>query len=455
MKAENRRVSMNAKLITVQLGSLCLALAVFFCAMVCGRYLLEHVYLSEEAALRREGRYIRNLSDYVQEQGIRSTDAEALSAWARSQRYVYLVIYKGERTILETDGEAVDLTDAVYNNAAPVGNSLQPNLLTPDEEGRYAVAFADGVFLVSLTEYSETPYYSGITMIALAIACLMLMVVNLSYNRSLTNSIIRLSREVRLAERSESGAVIQTDREDELGDLARSVERMRRVIIQRMQGEQEAWTANAGLLTAISHDIRTPLTALMGYLELLEGGQYQNEEQMRQYLSASSERARQLRSLTDELFRYFLVFGQSEQEIALEEYDAVILLEQLLGEHVVRLQSLGWEVQSFPLEESCAVCVNLQYLQRVVDNLFSNVLKHGDKGKSVVVMVRLEGEMLKIIVSNGIPDRPTAAESTRIGLQTCRKLLERMGGAFETRQDVRRFLAEAALPAVRKTGEDA
>jgi Signal transduction histidine kinase len=450
MKAENRRVSMNAKLLTVQLGSLCLALAVFFCAVVCGRYLLEHVYLSEESSLRREQQYIRDLSDYVQEKELRSTDAEELSAWARAKRYVYLVIYKGEQTVLETDGEVVDLTHAVYNNVAPVGNSLTPDLLTPDEEGRYAVAFADGVFRVSLTEYSETPYYSGITMIALTLASLTLLAVNLTYNRSLTNSIIRLSREVQRVENSESLAAIQTDREDELGDLARSVERMRRSIIQRMQGEQEALTANAGLITAISHDIRTPLTALMGYLDLLEGGQYQTEEQMKKYLSASSERARQLKSLTDELFRYFLVFGQPEREIALEEYDAVILLEQLLGEHIIRLQSMGWEVQSFPLDEECTVRVNLQYLQRVVDNLFSNVLKHGDLGRSVVVMARLEGDMLKIIVSNGIPTRPTAAESTRIGLQTCRKLLERMGGSFETRQDARRFLAEAALPAERK-----
>ena len=360
------------------------------------------------------------------------------------------MIYKGEQTVLETDGEVVDLTHAVYNNVAPVGNSLTPDVLTPDEEGRYAVAFADGVFRVSLTEYSETPYYSGITMIALTLASLTLLAVNLTYNRSLTNSIIRLSREVQRVENSESLAAIQTDREDELGDLARSVERMRRSIIQRMQGEQEALTANAGLITAISHDIRTPLTALMGYLDLLEGGQYQTEEQMKKYLSASSERARQLKSLTDELFRYFLVFGQPEREIALEEYDAVILLEQLLGEHIIRLQSMGWEVQSFPLDEECTVRVNLQYLQRVVDNLFSNVLKHGDLGRSVVVMARLEGDMLKIIVSNGIPARPTVAESTRIGLQTCRKLLERMGGSFETRQDARRFLAEAALPAERK-----
>lgn len=455
MKAEKRRESMNARLLTVQLGSLCMALAIFFCAMACGRYLLEHVYLSEEAVLRRQRQYIENFSDYVRENGLYSTDAGALSQWTEAQKYVYLVIYRGEETILETDGGADDLTNAVYNNAASAGTGARVKLLTPDEEGRYAVAFADGIFRVRLTERSETPYYSWITMIALALACAGLMAVNLSYNRSLTTSIIRLSRAVQQAERSETSIAIQTEREDELGDLARSVERMRRSIIQRMQGEREAWTANAGLITAISHDIRTPLTALMGYLDLLEGKQYRTEEQMEHYLSASSERARQLKSLTDELFRYFLVFGQADQEVALEQYDAVVLIEQLLGEHVIRLQSQGWEVQAFPLEEECVIRVNVQYLQRVMDNVFSNVLKHGDQARAVVVMARVEEGFLKLIISNGIPELPTAAESTRIGLQTCRKMMERMGGAFVTRQDAHRFLAEAVLPVERKGQEEA
>ena len=446
MKAENRRVSMNAKLLTVQLGSLCLALAVFFCAVVCGRYLLEHVYLSEESSLRREQQYIRDLSDYVQEKELRSTDAEELSAWARAKRYVYLVIYKGEQTVLETDGEVVDLTHAVYNNVAPVGNSLTPDLLTPDEEGRYAVAFADGVFRVSLTEYSETPYYSGITMIALTLASLTLLAVNLTYNRSLTNSIIRLSREVQRVENSESLAAIQTDREDELGDLARSVERMRRSIIQRMQGEQEALTANAGLITAISHDIRTPLTALMGYLDLLEGGQYQTEEQMKKYLSASSERARQLKSLTDELFRYFLVFGQPEREIALEEYDAVILLEQLLGEPVIEMRDLGFTVDTFELTKPVMINVDILYLKRVVDNIFSNVRKYADMEKPVTVAADTDTKTLTVSVTNYISKSRSKADSTKIGLQTCYMIMEHMGGRFEVNSDEEKFNVEIKIP---------
>ena len=300
------RLSLNAQLLLVQLLSLCLALAVFFCGLLVGRTLLNDVYLSDEACLKRELRYVQSLSSYVEENGLRSTDSEALRTWARQEKYVYLSVYQGEHPILETDGYDVDVLDKTRYNA--VSNTLGADSLLPDEDGYYRVQFADGVFRVGITEFSETLYYDLSVMAALALACVVLLAVNLYHNSRVTRAIVRLSREVQWVEQGSQGTVIRSDRKDEIGELAQSVERMRRAIIQQMQNEQDAWQANSGLITAISHDIRTPLTALIGYLDLLEGGQYQNEEQMHRYLSASREKAQQLKVLTDELFRYFLVF---------------------------------------------------------------------------------------------------------------------------------------------------
>lgn len=438
------RLSLNAQLLLVQLLSLCLALAVFFCGLLVGRSLLNDVYLSDEACLKRELRYVQSLSSYVEENGLRSTDSEALRTWARQEKYVYLSVYQGEHPILETDGYDVDVLDKTRYNA--VSNTLGADSLLPDEDGYYRVQFADGVFRVGITEFSETLYYDLSVMAALALACVVLLAVNLYHNSRVTRAIVRLSREVQWVEQGSQGTVIRSDRKDEIGELAQSVERMRRAIIQQMQNEQDAWQANSGLITAISHDIRTPLTALIGYLDLLEGGQYQNEEQMHRYLSASREKAQQLKVLTDELFRYFLVFGQKDMNLQLEEYDAVILLEQLLGDQVIQLREKGFQVQSIALQEPCRVRLDVQYFQRVLDNLFVNIQKHADPNGRVTVMCRKEGEKLKLDLLNSVPARPTGAESTRIGLQTCRKVIRQMGGEFEVHQEARRFLAEITLP---------
>ena len=253
------RLSLNAQLLLVQLLSLCLAMLVFFCGLLAGRTLLNDVYLSEEACLKRELRYVQSLSSYVEENGLRSTDSEALRTWARQEKYVYLSVYQGEHPILETDGYDVDILDKARYNA--VSNTAGADSLLPDEDGYYRLRFADGVFRVAITEFSETLYYDLSVMAALALACVVLLAVNLYHNSRVTRAIVRLSREVQWVEQGSQGTVIRSDRKDEIGELAQSVERMRRAIIQQMQNEQDAWQANSGLITAISHDIRTPLTA--------------------------------------------------------------------------------------------------------------------------------------------------------------------------------------------------
>ena len=450
MKNE-RGLSLNAKLLMVQLGSLCLALAIFLVGMMLGSWILDNIYLSEETSLRREMRYVQELNAYIQQNNLRSTDLGPLESWVREKQYVYLAVYHGEKPILETNGYQLEIpTITAYSEELPTVPAGQTEALTPDENGYYHLQFADGVFRVLLVEFSETPYYDLVVILSLALACLVLILVNFLHNRSITRSIIRLSKEVQWVEQGSRDAAICSERTDEIGDLARAVERMRRSIIQRMQSEQDAWAANSGLITAISHDVRTPLTALMGYLDLLEGKQYQNEEQMERYLGASREKARQLKELTDELFRYFLVFATPEMNLHPERYDAPILMEQLLGERIIRLEEAGFRVQNTPLQRDCAVELDVQYLQRVLDNLFNNIEKHADKKSRVTVLVRLEDGRLVIDLANGVPLRPNSAESTKIGLQTCRKIIREMGGIFETQVEEGKFLAEIALPVVKE-----
>lgn len=450
----DRGLSLNAKLLMVQLGSLCLALAIFLVGISLGTWIIDDVYLREAACTRREMARIQELNTYIQEHDLRSSDVQALEHWVWEKRYIYLAVYHGETPILETNGYQLEIPTVSAQIEPLPAPATQPEVsLTPDEDGYYYLQFADGVFRVLLVEFSETPFYDMVVIFALALACLALVLMNLLYNRSITRSIIRLSREVQWVEQGSRDAEIRSDRRDEIGDLARSVERMRRAIIQRMQSEQDAWAANSSLITAISHDVRTPLTALMGYLDLLEGKQYQSEEQMERYLGASREKARQLKELTDELFRYFLVFASPEMNLHPERYDAPILMEQLLGERIIRLEESGFRVQSTPLQQDCAVELDVQYLQRVLDNLFSNIEKHADKKSLVTVLVRLEEDQLILDLANGVPLRPNPAESTKIGLQTCRKIIREMGGTFETQMEEGKFLVEIALPIVKEEAE--
>ena len=235
--------------------------------------------------------------------------------------------------------------------------------------------------------------------------------------------------------------------QDEIGDLAEDVDAMRLSIMDKLQREETAWRANTELITAISHDVRTPLTTLMGYLDILGENDNLTPVQQQEYLSVCRQKAEKLRTLTNELFSYFLVFGKPEPSLQLEVMDARTLLEQMLGEETADLLERDYQVQTESLAESRPIQVDVQHLRRIFDNLFSNVLKYADPARPVALSSFWAGDELHVCISNYVRATAGRVESTKIGLQTCEKLLTSMGGCFRRRQEAGQFTAEVILPA--------
>lgn len=89
-----------------------------------------------------------------------------------------------------------------------------------------------------------------------------------------------------------------------------------------------------------------------------------------------------LKSLTDELFKYFLVYGSAELKLDMESYDGRLLLEQLVSEAEFTLSEKGFSIQRIEFQGECSILADPLYLKRVVDNLVSNVMKYGDRSKT-------------------------------------------------------------------------
>ena len=91
------------------------------------------------------------------------------------------------------------------------------------------------------------------------------------------------------------------------------------------------------------------------------------------------------------------------------------------------------------------------YLKRVMDNLVSNVMKYGDKAKRVVILSELQNGLLSLCISNSITRSLDRVESTKIGLRTCKRIMEQMRGSFSTETDEEHFAVELRIPAEIKT----
>lgn len=104
-------------------------------------------------------------------------------------------------------------------------------------------------------------------------------------------------------------------------------------------------------------------------------------------------------------------------------------------------------MQTESLTESRLIQVDVQHLRRIFDNLFSNVLKYAEPDRPVTISSSWVGNELHVCISNYVRATAGRVESTKIGLQTCEKLLTSMGGRFLRRQEGGLFTAEVILPA--------
>ena len=428
--------SLTFKLMSMLLCSAVMAVALFFMCRWVGFQFVDRVILSPSRVESRIAADISSFRSFVEENNITSTNALAVGQWNQDHPDVYLTI-TGRDILLNShrNGTELLLSDS--------GLALQFS----DAMGlEFPVNFADGVCAVTIYNHAEERYYTLATILAVVISAVAFLISMLFYERHVTFSILRLNRQVRQVSRGDLQLQIQAPTRDEIGSLAEDVEAMRLSIIDQLRREEDAWQANTQLITAISHDVRTPLTALMGYLDILSDPGLPSDVQQA-YLDICHSNALRLKDLTDELFGFFLVFGQRTPEQTLESFDAATLMEQILLEAQQSLQQQGFEVRLNPPEDlSGKLQIDLGHLRRVYENLFSNLRKYADPARPITVTGTVADHLLTVSIHNFIPDAVSRVESNKIGLKTCEKLLSAMGGSFRQAHTDHTFTAEVTLP---------
>lgn len=445
-----------------------------------GEEVISTIYMSDAATESRCREVLDSFADYVETEGLSVRQARDITMWAKHQNHVYLLISDGEKVLVDSGWwdekeyySAFEEKDS-FEESAPVQEdgasgendvlpaaALEPAMKEEEEDqtesesmvesftfgtGTAPVEFSDGTYLVSVYDFSDEPLYDAVTVGSYAVTIAVFMLAMLTYHQRVIKQIIRLSREVEEIARGSLEGEITVRNRDEIGVLAEHVDVMRTSIMKEMRAEQEAWNANSDLITRMSHDIRTPLTVLLGFLELLDEGGYSDDETYQSYLGICKKNAFQLKELADKLFQYFLVFGHNACEMELEVADAQMLLGQLIGEHVVLLQEQGWSVEEQKLEQPVLIEADMVYLKRLFDNLFSNIEKYADQGCPVIVRQKKEQSQIRVALENQIRPDPNPVESTNIGLKTCERIVEQMGGAFRWEKLDDRFCAELTLP---------
>ena len=400
-------------MIVVLLAALAVGAGCYFGCYRLGVWTINHWYMSADAIEVRNQQHACSLQLYVESNGVSSRDTVAIGQWLRSEKNASVIVYQAEGDPYEagTWGTNQLLDDTTQNDLAALGYSF------------YTLQFADGECRIAMCDYSESRLFGYTQFGALVVGFVVYSCIAIGFTRRLTRRVTRLSETVGAA-----GALNQTIPvvgTDELARLAASVNTMRDMILERTRNEQTAWQANSDLITAMSHDIRNPLTSLIGYLDLLEMSQDRLPEDLRSYVLASRDKAYQLKDLP---------------------YDAQILCAQLLGECAAELRTRGFDVNLMPLTTPCTVTTDVQMLKRVTDNLLSNIEKYADPAARLTILAECENGRLHICFANRARKELARVESNHIGLRTCEAILQLLGGQFFTHRVGDDFSAEFVLP---------
>ncbi len=466
--------------------ALVLAAAVFYGVREVGNFLVWRYYLDDMNKQERAENYMEEFQEYVVQHKLSIYDSEKISAWSGGN-YVDIILYKDSSLIYAPDWfESVDGdpdqapdtavgdemgTDAdgeTETGKESFDNQNYENWFSGDrgfvkyltEEAREAyqkalensldenrammpVYFVDGTLLATVVDYSEEFLYNMVFAISLTAALIVVGAVMIfSFSKTLVR-IKKLSSDVRLVEQGNLELPIRLEGNDEITSLASDVNSMRNSVLENMTKERQAWEANAALITAMSHDIRTPLTVLMGYLDLIE---LQNTDNAcTDYIASCKENVLRLKGLSDDMFSYFLVFGKRDINLKPESVWADESLEHMIAERLVLFSEKGFTIVRRGDMPHISVSLDLAYFNRVVDNVFSNISKYADVTRDVTVSVDFDENTLKLGFENYIRTDSSIPESNGIGLKTCSKIMEYMGGRVTVDDDGERFVLRLYL----------
>ncbi len=187
--------------------------------------------------------------------------------------------------------------------------------------------------------------------------------------------------------------------EGEFTEIAENINRMEKDIRDLIEKERNSEQSKTDLITNVAHDLRTPLTSIIGYLELLRKNNNISPEMQKRYLDIAYNKSERLQKLIEELFGFTkLSYGKVNVNIA--EVDIVKLLAQLLEESYPNFVKNGLSYDFVSNTDSQIIEADGDLLARLFDNLINNAIKYGKEGKRVKVNLRADREIVTIKIVN-------------------------------------------------------
>ena len=292
----------------------------------------------------------------------------------------------------------------------------------------FTLEFKNGSALVMLYFYHNTMFLYPYALFCSIISVLLFLIVILFFISQKMEQIFQIKNGILQMASGDLKTALPQYSKDEIGILSAELDKLRITLDDTLRQEQESRQANRDLITAMSHDLRTPLTILTGYLEVLK--LKKSPDMQEEYLNRCLQKTKDIKEMTDRMFEYALIFEETETP-SLEPLDFSFFHECLRENfEFIHLAGFACEEESPPadFQDTPYFTGDAKMIKRIFNNLFSNILKYGDKSEPVQICLTSDTQELKIILKNKIKAEHSDIESNHIGLRSVEKMMSLLNG---------------------------
>ena len=243
-------------------------------------------------------------------------------------------------------------------------------------------------------------------------------------------------------------------------------------VISSMEEERALKQSKDDLITNVSHDLRTPLTSIIGYLRLIEDRQFKNEDDILKYTHTAYLKSIQMKSLVEDLFEYTKV-SQSNPHLTINTINVDSMLQQLAASFELEAKQKHFVITSKCTPKDLEITGDAEKIGRVFNNLITNALKYGNGGKNIFLSAKQINDTVIFEVANDgekVPaealgklfdrfyrvegSRSKATGGTGLGLAIAQSIVEMHNGTIEAHSNDKRTSFVIQLPLHQPVSKD-
>lgn len=383
-------------------------------------YYIDHMIVDSEVYQDQILNTSEDFQNYVKDNGLSITDIGAIKTWDKKQNLMHIKLVENNRVIYDSLDYIIRITPKVsYIYYEPTRDPSQ------------TITFSDGEANLYVTILYKQRLEQRLDYV-IGIFCVLLFFFSiLKEFKRLVKDILEIKEGIQILEGGNLSFEIQLKRKDEITDLISSINRMSRELDFQRKEEEILRQKNYDLVTSISHDIRTPLTTINSYIDLIIERKYSDTRELDRYLIKIKEKSMLINDLTDNLFSHFL----NQNKDFKYTFETVIgneFIMYLLGSMEESLKDRGHQViTELDLKEDFFLKVDVMQIERVFNNLEGNLIKYARKGNPIIYSASLINNILCITSVNSILEN-TQPDSHGVGMINCQEIIQLHSGEMRT-----------------------